>query len=109
MRQQEAQLVADEAGLAVDDEDIPWSDELVVRHDDFVDRPFDLFDPKQQELLEQGKLGGDIILLPDVLLYELKMVGHAVDDIRSGEPKVEGHLGVDFAHGSLLKCALQPR
>lgn len=44
--------------------------------------------PKREELGEVGEPGSDIQILPDVTLQEVLVIGHPVENFRSGDPVI---------------------
>src|SRR5918998_410004 len=56
-------------------------DKARVCHRNGVERPMKLADPKVEELVEDGKLRSEVVLLPDEGLQERGVVRHPVQDV----------------------------
>src|SRR4051794_18964572 len=52
-----------------------------MRHSHRVQRPFELATPEVEEAGQDGKFGSEIVVLPDEVLQELRVVGKAVQDV----------------------------
>jgi hypothetical protein len=59
-------------------------DQSGMGDDHLVKRAFDLFGPEFQEFLQFGKIGLQIILLPDEGLDDRGMIGHSVKNVGGG-------------------------
>src|SRR5262249_35024519 len=65
--------------------DFGWLDEARMRHCHRIEQAVELARPEVEEFLELGKMRVQVVLLPDVVLQDVRMIGHAVEDVRGGE------------------------
>src|SRR3954469_4131628 len=52
-----------------------------VRHSHRVQRSFELATPKVEKAGQDRKLGSEVVILPDEILQEMRVVGKAVQDV----------------------------
>src|SRR4051812_14920338 len=74
-----------EPELAVDGAQLCWPKQGLVGHPHAKEWPVQVGTPERQELVELGKARGQVILLPDELLQERAVVGHAVENAGRGQ------------------------
>jgi hypothetical protein len=59
--------------------------QLFVGNGDPIERAFQVIFPECQEGFEAREFRSEIKILPDEGLQEMEMIGHAIEDFRSGE------------------------
>src|SRR5215207_6234943 len=74
-----------EPEFAVDGAQVCWSKQGLVGDPHAVERSLKVGAPERQELVELGKAWSQIILLPDELLQDRAVVGHAVENAGRGQ------------------------
>src|SRR5829696_3399703 len=74
-----------EPELAVDGPQVGWPEQGLVGDPHAVERTLEIGAPERQELVELGKARGQVILLPDKLLQDRAVVGHAVQNAGRGQ------------------------
>src|SRR5215211_5415096 len=74
-----------EPEFAVDGAQVYWSEQSLVGDPHAVERSLKVSTPERQELVELGKAWSQIILLPDELLQDRAVVGHAVENAGRGQ------------------------
>src|SRR5215207_11024908 len=74
-----------EPEFAVDGAQLGWSKQGLVGDPHAVERSLKVGAPERQELVELGKAWSQIILLPDELLQDRAVVGHAVENAGRGQ------------------------
>src|SRR5215207_302073 len=78
-------LTSIQAKFAVDGAQVRWSKQGLVGDPHAVERSLKVGTPERQELVELGKAWSQIILLPDELLQDRAVVGHAVENAGRGQ------------------------
>src|SRR3954451_19886285 len=71
--------------LAVDGPQVGGSEQGLVGDPHAIERALQLSGPERQELVELGKARGEVILLPDELLQNRAVIGHAVENAGRGQ------------------------
>jgi hypothetical protein len=65
-----------------------------------VNSRLDIFDPKVEETVQLGVMGGDVEMLPDESLQQAGMIRHMIDDLGGREA-----VAVELAHKIVVLAA----
>ena len=70
--------------LALDEAELCRRDQPAVRHANAEERAVEIGVPEIEEVEELGEVRGEVVVLPDIALQQLRVVRQPVEDFRRG-------------------------
>ena len=93
--------------LALDEAELCRRDQPPVRHANAEERAVEIGVPEIEEVEELGEARGEVVVLPDIALQQLRVVRQPVEDFRRGQLEPLDLAKEGRVHG-VMRPAVQP-